>query len=256
MRTMAEPATTADASDRRRVGRPARISREMIAEAANELGLEGLRLKAVADHLGVSIAALYHHVAGKDDLMRLAAEFSARKVPLPQDRGQHWAVWLLEWARYNRDAFTTEPALLAQYLEGAISAESMADNLDLILGVLVRQGFTAIEASAAYEMVSSCAIGTAVGILRERNALENGRSTVAAQRQILRKRPAADLTHLRGLWAEAETVEKTQRNRPSPFQDRITTLVMGIAVRKGEDPGVVAERIQSSPLPRRGRRRR
>ena len=23
-------------------------------------------------------------------------------VPLPEDRGQHWALWLLEWARYNR----------------------------------------------------------------------------------------------------------------------------------------------------------
>ena len=62
------------APDRRpRVGRPPRISRAMIAEAAHELGLEGLTLKAVADHLGVSIAALYHHVSGKDDLMRLAA---------------------------------------------------------------------------------------------------------------------------------------------------------------------------------------
>jgi AcrR family transcriptional regulator len=43
-------------------------------------------------HLDVSIAALYHHVTGKDDLLRLAAEVSAQKVPLPQDTDQHWAV--------------------------------------------------------------------------------------------------------------------------------------------------------------------
>ena len=48
----------------RKAGRPPRISRAMIAEAANELGLDGLTLKAVADHLGVTVAALYHHVAG------------------------------------------------------------------------------------------------------------------------------------------------------------------------------------------------
>ena len=80
------------------MGRPPRISRQMIAEAAHELGLDGLTLRAVADHLDVSIAALYHHVSGKDDLMRLAAEYSAANVPIPQDVGQHWAVWLQEWA--------------------------------------------------------------------------------------------------------------------------------------------------------------
>ena len=126
----------------RPVGRPPRISRQMIAEAAHELGLDGLTLRAVADHLDVSIAALYHHVSGKDDLMRLAAEYAAAAVPIPTDTGQHWAVWLQEWASYNHDIFLTRPALLAQYLDGAISMESIATNVDRILGVLVRQGFT------------------------------------------------------------------------------------------------------------------
>ena len=81
-------------------------------------------MRRVADHLDVSIAALYHHVEGKDDLLRLAAEVSAQKVPLPKDTDQHWAVWLFEWARYNQDAFLREPALLAQFLDGAITAES------------------------------------------------------------------------------------------------------------------------------------
>ena len=45
----------------------------MIVAAAHELGLERLTLRAVADHLGVSISALYHHVSSKEDLMRLAA---------------------------------------------------------------------------------------------------------------------------------------------------------------------------------------
>ena len=99
---------TASPDDRPRVGRPPRISRQMIAEAAHQVGLDGLTLRAVADRLGVSIAALYHHVSGKDELMRLAAEYSAAKVPLPRDTGQHWAVWLVEWAEYNRDAFVAE----------------------------------------------------------------------------------------------------------------------------------------------------
>ena len=127
----------------------------MIAEAANEIGLDGLTLRAVADHLDVTIAALYHHVSGKDDLMRVAAEYSAATVPIPQDTGQHWAVWLHEWAAYNHDVFLAQPALLAQYLEGAIPMETIAVNVDRILGRLVREGFTVLEANAAYEVVSA-----------------------------------------------------------------------------------------------------
>ena len=147
---------------RPKVGRPPRISRQMIAEAANQIGLEGLTLRAVADHLGVTIAALYHHVSGKDDLMRAAAEFSAATVPIPQDTGQHWAVWLQEWAAYNHDIFLAQPALLAQYLEGAIPMETIAVNVDRILGLLVRDGFTVLDANAAYEVVTACALGSAV----------------------------------------------------------------------------------------------
>jgi AcrR family transcriptional regulator len=200
----------------------------MIAEAAHDLGLEGLTLKAVADHLGVSIAALYHHVSGKDDLMRLAAEYTVRTVPLPVDTGQHWAVWLLEWARYNRDAFVAQPGLLAQYLDGAISAESIAGNLDTILGVLVRQGFSITDANAAYNVVTSCAIGTAVAVIREREAAETGRSAVVQQRELLASLGDGEYPYLRQLVAAIGSGERQS------FTDRITTVLLGIASRRGE----------------------
>jgi AcrR family transcriptional regulator len=214
---------------RPRVGRPARINREMIAEAAQQLGLDGLTLKAVADHLGVSIAALYHHVTSKDDLMRVAAEYSAARVPLPQDRGQHWAVWLYEWSVYNRDVFLAQPGLLAQYLEGAISAEAIAGNVDAILGVLVRQGFSTLDADAAYELVMSCALGTAVATLREREAAEAGRPTLASHPEVQARMEAGDLPYLRAVVAEVG-----RHGRP-PFAARIATVLCGIALRRGED---------------------
>lgn len=236
---MTEPAS-AGATDRRRVGRPARISREMIAKAANEIGLNGLTLRAVADHLDVSIAALYHHVSGKDDLMRLAAEYSAQRVPLPQDRGQHWAVWLLEWATYNRDAFASEPELLTQYLDGAITAEAIAGNVDRILGLLVRQGFPIIDAMTAYELVSSFAIGAAVGLIREQRATEAGTSTLAQQGRLLAELDADDLPHLRELWAES-----ARTARPS-FTDRVTTILVGIGLERGEDPHAIRRLVAAA----------
>jgi AcrR family transcriptional regulator len=211
------------------VGRPPRINRQMIAEAAHELGLEQLTLKAVADHLGVSIAALYHYVKGKDDLLRLAAEYAASRVPLPEDHGQHWAIWLLEWATYNRDVFLARQGLLAQYLDGAISPESIAPNVDTILGVLVRQGFTVTEANATYELVSSCALGTAVATIRERQSARAGRSVAAAYRRLVRQRKADDLPYLRALLEEADAGVRR------PFEENVATILIGVAIRRGDD---------------------
>jgi AcrR family transcriptional regulator len=214
---------------RPKVGRPPRINREMIAEAAHELGLDGLTLRDVADHLGVSIAALYHHVSSKDDLMRVAAELSATKVPLPEDRGQHWAVWLYEWATYNRDAFLAQPGLLAQFLEGAISAEAIAGNIDTILGPLVRHGFAVLDANAAFEAVSTCALGTAVSTIRQREADRAGRPVLASQRQVLAQAGPDELPYLR------QVLDAGTEEDDAAFHRRIATVLCGIAVRQGED---------------------
>jgi AcrR family transcriptional regulator len=200
----------------------------MIAEAAHEIGLDGLTLKAVADHLGVSIAALYHHVGSKDELMRVAAEYSATRVPLPEDRGQHWAVWLYEWATYNRDAFLAQPGLLGQFLEGAISPEVIAGNVDTILGLLVRQGFPVVEANAAYELVSMCAIGMSVVAIRERQAERSGRPLGDLHREMLTQSRTGELPYLRAL------VEEITEHGRQPFHVAIGTVLCGIALRRGE----------------------
>ena len=70
-----------------KVGRPARIDRDAIAEAVLELGLDGISMKAVADHLGVSVAGLYHHVSNRRELLVLAAERSLS----PRRRRRTWA---------------------------------------------------------------------------------------------------------------------------------------------------------------------
>ena len=242
---MTSPPEASTNENRPRVGRPPRINRPMIAQAAHELGLEGLTLKAVAQHLDVSIAALYHHVASKDDLMRLAAEYSATKVPLPVDRGQHWAQWLYEWAAYNRDVFLAQPGLLAQFLDGAIPHEVIAERVDVILGVLMRGGFTTLEANGAYELITSCAIGTTVSTLHERAAAEAGHPILATH-------PAAGgpegtrggLPHLGQLIADG--------HRPRPrvsFHSRIVTVLFGIAWPQGPRLGA-----RSRAWSERGRR--
>jgi len=221
----------ADVIERRKVGRPARLDRDMIAKAAHEVGLDRVTMKAVADRLGVSVPGLYHHIEGRDDLMRLAAEYSASRIPLPVDRGQHWAAWLLEWAQYSHDAFVAQPELLGQFLHGSLSAERMVIALDTIMGLLVRHGFSPAEARDAYMVVSETAVGAAVSEIREAEAARSGRPAVVEYHRALAQHGADEFPNLRALVAAPD-------DRPV-FADRIRTVLVGIAVQRGESPAVI-----------------
>jgi AcrR family transcriptional regulator len=227
-----------------KVGRPARISRESIAEAAAEIGLSDLTLRAVADHLGVSVAGLYHHVDGKDDLLRLAAEHAAARHRTPRFHGQHWAAWLVEWAVHNRSSFVAEPALLGQYLDGAISIDVIVDSTESMLGPLVDQGFSEAEAMNAYQLVTACALGSAVHAIRELRAADAGRPESAAMVEVLDRRGPDELPHVRALLAAIE-------DEPlDSFEDRIATVLAGIAARRGEDWQDIAARVDRLPTAR------
>jgi AcrR family transcriptional regulator len=216
-----------------RRGRPPRIDRAAIAQAAAEIPLSDLSLRSVADRLGVSVPGLYHYVQGRDELFALAAEQSVRRLPPPADRDQHWAAWLYEWALYIRNAFVSDPGLLKQYIDGAIGIEVMAGNIDAALALCVRQGFAAGEALSAYDLVSECALGAAVSQIREDKAREEGRPFQEELRRII-ARGDRPLPHL-GMAVGEEESEPASR-----FHAQVTTVLVGIAVQRGEAPGEVA----------------
>jgi hypothetical protein len=136
----------------------------------------------------------------------------------------------------------------------SIRAEAIADNADAILGLLVRQGFPILEARSAYELVTACALGSAILATREQNAARAGRPVMAEHLRVLAQRGPGELPHLRMLLAEAAThVEEA-------FLSRITTVLIGIAIRHGEPWEPIARRVgrlgDTGELPRARRRRR
>ena len=169
----------------RGVGRPARIDRAAIADAVLAIGLDQSSMKAVAAHLGVSVAGLYHHVKNRKELLLLAAERSLAGMRLPEDRGQHWSEWLREWGRYSRQAFVEEPEIFEQYLSGAVSSERLVEVVDSVILVLNRQGFSPAAALQAWDAVGRCAVGSAVDAIRQRQATEAGRPPVAEWHRVL-----------------------------------------------------------------------
>jgi AcrR family transcriptional regulator len=232
----------------RRVGRPARIDKDAIAKAVLEIGLDQSSMKAVAEHLGVSVPGLYHHVRNRKELLLLAAQRSMAQMQLPSHDGMHWSEWLREWGRYSRNAFIEEPEVLGQFLSGAVSWERVVEVIDSVIGVLTQQDFTPASALAAWDAVGSCAVGSAVAAIRHRAAVESGHPPKSEWHRVLGQRPADELTGARSV------VENVGENLEAEFEEELTTLLVGIAARRGESweailsHGAVSERFPTQQL--------
>jgi AcrR family transcriptional regulator len=226
-----------------RVGRPARIDRAAIADAVLELGLDGISMKAVADHLGVSVQGLYHYVRNRRELLVLAAERSISRLPAPEDCGQHWDEWLREWARHVYLSFVEEPEVLTQYLTGALRWESMVSVVDSVIQVLGRAGFDPLDAMGAFNTVARYAVGAAAHELRDRGAAAEGRSTMVDLHRMVATRPPEELAGVRALLAVSPI------NMGTRFEDQLTTVLVGIAARRGEAWHSIMDRAASGGPP-------
>jgi AcrR family transcriptional regulator len=165
---------TGEQGETKRLGRPPRVSTAQIAEAALAIGLERATIRNVADYLGMSVPGLYHHVRTRDDLLAIAAAHSLGELPLPEDHGQPWTEWLLEYGRFVYEALIAQPELIGQILAGTYNTMRMAQHLERLLEVLVGHGFTVDEAYAAYGQLSGAVTGAAASEIGRRATIQAG----------------------------------------------------------------------------------
>jgi AcrR family transcriptional regulator len=232
----------------RQLGRPPRVDRAAIARAALEIGLDQVTIKQVAERLGMSVPGLYYYVRGREGLLALAAEHSLAEMELPEDRGQHWAEWLREWARHTRNAVISRPELLPLYTAGAIPAERVVEATGRALDGLHRSGFSPEEALEAFRTVSAFALGSAVEDIRATQDAEAGSPWIAQVHSALARRRPDEVTTLRKLVAAGDAPEPEQ-----VFEERLTTVLAGVAARRGTP----VEEVEKPPgTKRRGRRTR
>ncbi|MFC4337941.1 TetR/AcrR family transcriptional regulator C-terminal domain-containing protein [Salininema proteolyticum] len=105
---------------------PEPLGRDQIVRAGLDIadaeGLDAVSMRRVAAHLGVSVMSLYHHVDGKDHLIRQMADEAFREA-LPERSPEGWrprleAMCRLEWEMYRRHPWLartvslTRPALV------------------------------------------------------------------------------------------------------------------------------------------------
>jgi AcrR family transcriptional regulator len=223
------------ASQPARIGRPPRIDRATIARAVIELGFDGVTMKSAAEHMGISVPGLYHYVKGRDELLRMAAEFSIASLDLPTFNGQDWQTWLREWARYTRLSMSTHPEVLQHFLTGGIDNTRFVEVVDVLLGVLMDQGFEPIAALRAWECVSAIAVGTAAGDIREQAARDAGQPWIARVHGELARHRDDELTATRQLLAS-----RIDHDPKRDFEHRLDIAIAGIAALRLNSANIAA----------------
>jgi TetR/AcrR family tetracycline transcriptional repressor len=138
-----------------------------IIEAARsiiaEVGVEGLTMRKLSDHLGVALGATYHHVSTKHDLLVLVGISLYDGVSYPESDTDDWAGWIKHVVLQLADVVSAFPGLAGYLIEHL--DEAMPLELNLRMGtMLATAGFSdrslnAVMGALTFLISGACAAG-------------------------------------------------------------------------------------------------
>jgi AcrR family transcriptional regulator len=189
-------------SPRARAQRPP-LSRERIMRAAvalaDESGFESLTMRRLGEALGVEAMSLYHHVAGRDDLLDGMVDVVFAEVDLPDGE--------LGWKAALRQRSTSVRAVLSRHRWAIGRMESRTSpgpatlrQHDAVIGCLRSAGFSVALAAHAFSAIDSYVYGFA---LQERSLpFDTPEETAELAKVVLAQFPAEEYPHLAELATE------------------------------------------------------
>ena len=122
-----------------------RLIREALA-LLDEVGLDDLSMRRLADRIGVTAASLYWHVRDKEELLALLADAISGEMPLPGP-GLPWREALAEGAR-NLRRIASSHRDAARVLAATMPAgPHRLRAIDAVLGLLRQAGFPPDDAA-------------------------------------------------------------------------------------------------------------
>jgi AcrR family transcriptional regulator len=198
------------------------LNRQVILDGAIALierdGPESLSMRRLGSHLGVEGMAIYHHFAGREEL--LAAIGDRLLEPLRElEFGTDWRDACRRFAIALRDIAVAQPATFQLLGLQPLDTPAALEPVERLLGVLVDAGFRASEALATYRATVSYARGYALA--------EVTGFTVDAARPTGRERlaalPVAEFPILAGRAGELEELDPD-----SAFQVGLEALMFGL----------------------------
>jgi TetR/AcrR family tetracycline transcriptional repressor len=179
---------------------PMAIERVKIVDAAlrllDEVGIDNLTTRKLADRLGVQQPALYWHFASKRALLDAMNEEIFRRHPTyaPPRPGDDWERFLVRYGRSFREALLAHRDGARVY-SGTTPSEQQAGLMDMKLRALTAWGFPALVAMHAVLAINSFVLGS---VLDEQADLENqigwdrdAAPALEADHEVLRKGLAA-----------------------------------------------------------------
>jgi len=186
-------------STRPRRGRPRRVDRERIIEAAKVLDPATLTMQALAEEIGVDRKTLHYHVDNRDSLLRMVAADAFREAVAAHDfiPEKDWRKATRAFAHITRDAVMAAGAW-ASY----VGYETEAD-LDAIrpaeaaAEALVAAGLSEAEAGRVIAMLAGLAFTSATDRSIPKTAGRHPQEPVLEH--LLEQAPQGEFTLLRKL---------------------------------------------------------
>jgi TetR/AcrR family tetracycline transcriptional repressor len=204
----------------------AKIDRAQVADTAlrllNEVGLEGLTLRAIAKELDVKAPALYWHFKDKQALLdEMATEMSRRMTA-----GQ-WHELPADWREALTDTMRGLRHSLLAYRDGAkvysgtrFTDTSLAGPMERFLTTLTEAGFSTPGAARAWITAYSYTIGYVI----EEQAMGPDPATEAESYDL-----TARAERLKDFPLTASAGQELFSNRETGFEAGLAAVVEGIA---------------------------
>jgi len=225
---MTSPAARVESqAPKRGRGRPRRIDRKKILDAAAQMSADELSMPDLAKRMGVSVAALYRYVGGRDQVLELLGRHAMATLELPAQDHAHWAEWMLGYARALRTALRRFPGRISHVHPGAPDTPTSLGHVETVLSVLTSAGLPDGEAMATFLLVVDAVFGFVHRELETEAERRAGRDFHRLFYRALAERQADELPVLRRL-SFSELAPDEQ------FSETLRTVLAGVAVRCGE----------------------
>ncbi|MEY9845008.1 AcrR family transcriptional regulator [Streptacidiphilus sp. BW17] len=150
------------------MGRPSRalLTRERIAAAAldvvDELGADGLTMRALAERLGVKAASLYNHVESKEALVDAVSQLVNEEIDHTPLADPDWRAGLAGYAHGYRAVFLRHPNTIALLARRRVEADRALRGYDALLGALGRAGLDPADAAETAAALDYLVLGSAL----------------------------------------------------------------------------------------------
>lgn len=138
--------------------RRAALNRDEIIEAALALirreGIAAVTMRRLADEIGVTPMALYHHIPSKKELLDEAVGRVGREVLIAHD-GRPWIDQVRDYAHGWREELHRYPGVAGYLLRQDVPPQMAWRVIDDAVSLLVENGFEERAAARAYAALAS-----------------------------------------------------------------------------------------------------